>query len=79
MERADLTAGALILGIARSVLSPDDPYRRFIEWLDENKGRWEEACRELGVEPPPEGPMLFNQLRAAVLSVFEADEQDSVI
>lgn len=68
------TTSELLTAFAKEALSPGDPHLGFIEWFCANKGRWIEACRELDIEPPIEGPWLFRRIRATVLPVL-ADGQ----
>lgn len=68
-----VTVGEFMVALAREVLNEGDPYLEFVEWFDANKNRLRDACSELGVEPPREGPWLFNRLRATVFPVLAAD------
>lgn len=56
---------------ALSQKHPDPVYREFIKFFTENRHCLQEACRDLGVEPPQEGPGLFKRLQEVLLPVFE--------
>ena len=49
---------------------PNDPRRLFWEWMVENQGHWDEACRELGIEPPSHGKGYGRRLQDAVMPVL---------
>ena len=59
--------GDFVSALAEDLLPEGDPAREFVAWFGENRGRLPDACRELGVEPPEEGPRLFTRLMEAVL------------
>lgn len=56
------TQGEFLSQLA-SILPEDNVERKFVEWVVENKDDLPTACRELGVEPPEEGPKLLQRLR----------------
>lgn len=64
---SDLNTKAGLLLAASKLLPEGDPERLFIEWIHANRGRIKAACQELGVEPPPEGPDLFDRLKVIVV------------
>lgn len=59
---------------ALSQKHPDPAYREFMKFFIENRHRLEDACRELGVAPPEEGPGLFKRLQEVLLPVFKEKE-----
>lgn len=58
---------------ALSEKSPDPAYRAFMDWFNDNSDRLPEACEELGVTPPEEGPGLFRRLQERVIPVFKKE------
>lgn len=71
----DLTMGELLVELGK-LLPQNDRERLFVEWLVENKSRLPEACRELGIEPPEEGPgvtRLYQRLRRVVIPKLVED------
>ena len=64
-----LTMAGLMLEMAGH-LKEDDPERIWTEWLVNNSGRLKEACQELGVEHPAEGPELIERLKVTVMPVL---------
>lgn len=68
-----VTVVDLAESLAQEFFEPGDPYRLFLEWLSENRGRIREAVADLGVEMPErslEGPEFFVRLKDAVAPVL---------
>jgi hypothetical protein len=63
---------------ALSQKDPDVEYTKFMQFFIENRHRLQEACRELGVEPPEEGPGLFKRLQEVLIPVFEKEAKDAL-
>lgn len=68
---AGKTQGEMILDVMRAMYPADHPEVAFAEWMVENSSRIQEACQELGVEPPEPGPNLFSRLKFVVLPALE--------
>uniref|UniRef100_A0A6M3X802 Uncharacterized protein n=1 Tax=viral metagenome TaxID=1070528 RepID=A0A6M3X802_9ZZZZ len=66
IESVGKTKAELMLAMAEAAYSVEHSEFLFAEWMVLNSGRIREACIELGVEPPPEGPNLFRRLKEAV-------------
>jgi len=65
-ESVGKTQGEIVLDLMKHY-EPDDPRRLFWEWMIENRGRYQEACRELGIEPPDPGKGLTRRLQEIVM------------
>lgn len=63
------TKAELMLDIAEHY-ERDDPRRLWMEWLVSNHGRWDDACRKLGIEPPDHGLGYYRCLRELVTPVL---------
>jgi len=64
------TQGEMILSMLHAAFPPDHPEILFAEWMAENQGRIREACIELGVIPPEQGPGLYQRLKKAVMPIL---------
>lgn len=69
-ESVGKTQAQMVLDVMKH-FEPDDPRRLFWEWMVKNQGRWDEACRELGIEPPEPGRGLVRRLQVAVMPILE--------
>ena len=63
------TMAELTLDITKHYES-DDPRRWWMEWLASNHGAWDDACRDLGVNPPDHGPGYYRRLQAIVTPIL---------
>ena len=72
----DANTVAVMIHDLALLLPPDDPERRFTEWLCRNAGRLRAACWDLGIDPGsiPEGPGLSGRLRDAVTPLLSVEE-----
>jgi hypothetical protein len=70
VNSAGKTFGEMALDMARAAYPPRHPEVLFAEWLNENWGNLKEACRALGVEPPENGPELYDRLKAAIMPLL---------
>lgn len=62
-------------------LSQKDPgveYTKFMKFFIENRHRLHDACKELGVEPPEEGPGLFRRLQEVLIPVFAKEAENAL-
>ncbi|MCA9941293.1 MAG: hypothetical protein KC418_21780 [Anaerolineales bacterium] len=58
------------MAVLAMTLPENDPERLFVAWLVENHQDMRQGCRNLGIQPPAQGPRLLERLREAVLPVL---------
>jgi len=69
-ESVGKTQGEMVLDLMKHY-EPDDPRRLFWEWLVNNSGRYEDACKELGLEMPAPGKGWVRRMMAVAMPKFE--------
>lgn len=65
-----------MVALSRQVFPEGDPEQLFMNWVAENRGRLEIACRDLGIEPPPPGPNLFRRIKELVMPALVAKAKE---
>lgn len=65
------TVGETIEAISIATYGLNSQQVKFQRWMNANRARIPEACRELGIEPPAEGPNLYRRLYDAVLPLLK--------
>jgi len=63
--------GETIEAISIATYGLNSSQARFQRWMNANRHRIPEACRELGIEPPVEGPHLYRRLYDVVLPLLK--------
>lgn len=64
------TRAELALSMVEAAYPEGHPEVLFAQWMLDNEGRIREAITELGIEPPGEGPRLYQRLKDAVMPLL---------
>jgi len=67
VESVGKTRAEFALAMVKAAYPPEHPEVLFAEWMVANDGRIWEACTDLGIEPPPKGPNLYQRLKEMVI------------
>ena len=67
VESVSKTKAELALAMVQATYPAGHPEILFAAWMIANGSRIREACTDLGIEPPPEGPNLFRRLKEKVM------------